>query len=159
MQGYVRGYIGQQFIEPPPFDLPLSFKPSTVTTPLVFILSAGSDPMKDVLQFAEASKMSKRFLSISLGQGQGARATRMLSQGMAKGMWVMLQNCHLMTSWMPQLEQLCDEIDPQKVHKDFRLWLSSMPDPKFPVSILQNGIKMTNEPPRGHSGKSKEYLL
>jgi hypothetical protein len=37
----------------------------------------------------------------------------------------------------------------QKPHENFRLWLSSDPHPKFPISILQRAIKLTTEPPKG----------
>jgi len=36
--------MGRRFIEPPPFDLPGSYKESSAVTPLLFILSTGSDP-------------------------------------------------------------------------------------------------------------------
>ena len=67
-----------------------------------------------------------------------------------QGNWVFLANCHLSLSWMPQLDKLVEQIqseEPQP-HTDFRLWLSSSPNPEFPISILQAGIKMTTEPPK-----------
>ena len=73
----------------------------------------------------------------------------MMRSAMDRGKWVFFQNCHLSPSWMPSLERLIEHIDPDKVHRDFRLWLTSMPSPKFPVAILQNSSKMTIEPPRG----------
>ena len=42
------------------------------------------------------------------------------------GNWVILQNCHLAVSWMPVLEKLVEELDPEVVADTFRLWLSAM---------------------------------
>lgn len=63
----------------------------------------------------------------------------------------LFQNCHLATSWMLAMERIIRNIseDVSNIHTDFRLFLSSMPSKSFPVSVLQNSVKVTNEPPKG----------
>lgn len=49
---------------------------------------------------------------------------------------------------MPKLDKIVEVMQDGKSHKNFRLWLSSNPNPDFPIAILQNSIKMTTEPPK-----------
>lgn len=81
--------------------------------------------------------------------GQAPVAVKMIEEGLAEGKWVFLANCHLMLSWMPALEKIIEGYIESNPHPRFRLWLSSSPHPQFPITILQRGIKMTTEPPRG----------
>lgn len=137
------------FIESPPFDLEGSFIDSSNGTPIIFVLSAGADPMANLVELAKQKGMSARLKTLSLGQGQGKIASKLIDNGQKSGDWVCLQNCHLSASWMPELEKAQEAQDENTMHPEYRLWLTSMPSKAFPVPVLQMGIKITNEPPRG----------
>ncbi|XP_066905836.1 dynein axonemal heavy chain 6 isoform X2 [Halyomorpha halys] len=148
---YVKVMLGQAFVESPLISLHILFADTSNITPLVFVLSTGSDPVGAFLRFATETGNKERINSISLGQGQGPIAHKMIERGKRRGDWIFLQNCHLASSWMLSMEKIILEIqdNPLEVNNDFRLFLSSMPSKSFPVSVLQNSVKVTNEPPKG----------
>ncbi|KAG2500939.1 hypothetical protein HYH03_000764 [Edaphochlamys debaryana] len=154
---YVAGSMGTRYIEPQDFKLGSIFNDSSAAMPIVFVLSAGSDPMADLLAFAEEKR--RQVEAVSLGQGQGPIAERAIAQGIREGTWIVLQNCHLAKSFLPRLEVLCEQqLAAPDVNADFRLWLTSYPSDIFPASILENGLKITNEPPKGlRAGMERIY--
>lgn len=56
---------------------------------------------------------------------------------------------------MQTLEKLVEDLKKPDIHPEFRLFLTTASSPSFPVSILQEGIKMTVET----SGDVKQMLL
>lgn len=53
VENWIVEKLGKDFIMPPIFDLSKCFKDSTNLTPLIFLLSPGSDPVTDFLKFAK----------------------------------------------------------------------------------------------------------
>ena len=149
VRAFIVNQMSQKFVTPPVMELMQTYGDSTSTQPLIFVLSPGVDPTSNLSQLATNKNMGDKFKSLALGQGQAPTAMKLIEEGMAEGTWVFLANCHLMMSWMNQLEKIVENLSVRKPHPDFRLWLSSYPHPNFPISILQRGIKMTTEPPKG----------
>lgn len=144
---FVMETLGEKFVQPPVLDYARIFSQSSPLSPMVFILSPGADPQSDIQKFCDEMGMTARFKFVALGQGQGPIAEQLLEVGYKRGHWVLLQNCHLLASWLKTLEKLLNEM--KEPHKDFRLWLTTEPTDRFPLGILQRSLKIVTEPPDG----------
>lgn len=157
---FVGDELGSDFKESPPFDLEKAFLTSTCHTPLIFILSPGADINDALMSLADQKGKSDVLKIVSLGQGQGPIAESMMEVGREDGHWVCLQNCHLSVSWLPRLQEVLESVTgSDDTHEEYRLWLTSNPSKNFPVPILQNGVKITNEPPKGLKMNLKRTFL
>ena len=81
------------------------------------------------------SFLGPEFRMISMGQGQEVHARRMLQQGMTQGGWLLLQNCHLSLDYVQEV--MDNIIEAETIDENFRLWVTTEPHPKFPISFLQ----------------------
>ena len=62
---------------------------------------------------------------------------------------MVLQNCHLAASWMANLAATVAAITPENTDSAFRLWLTSLPSPVVPPTVLEASVKIATEPPVG----------
>lgn len=88
---FVKIQLGKEFVESPAIDLPLLYADMDAVTPLVFVLSPGSDPMSQLQRFVRQMDYGDRIHSVSLGQGQGPTAERLIEKAAENGDWVFLQ--------------------------------------------------------------------
>uniref|UniRef100_A0A9L0IQP0 Dynein axonemal heavy chain 10 n=1 Tax=Equus asinus TaxID=9793 RepID=A0A9L0IQP0_EQUAS len=145
---YVTVTMGEKYVQPPMISFDAILEQSTPNSPIVFILSPGSDPASDLMKLAERSGFGgNRLKFLAMGQGQEKLALQLLETAVARGQWLMLQNCHLLVKWLKDLEKSLERIT--KPHPDFRLWLTTDPTKGFPIGILQKSLKVVTEPPNG----------
>ena len=59
---FVSDNLGPQFVESPPVALSTLYEDMSNITPLVFVLSSGSDPMSSFLRFAKEKGYTERYV-------------------------------------------------------------------------------------------------
>ncbi len=135
IQALIEREMGSFFMEFPSNFIADAFAHITNQIPLIFVLQTGKDPSKDLMNFAQENDQARDFVIKGLGQGQGESSLRAIEVAKERGSWVFLQNCHLAGSFMSQLAQEVANLD-SDTHADFRLFLSTRPTAKFPISLL-----------------------
>ena len=70
---YVTSVMGERYVKPPIVSFDNVYEQSSPMSPIVFILSPGSDPTTDLLKLADSIGYStNRVKFLSMGQGQEA---------------------------------------------------------------------------------------
>ena len=142
---YIHDSIGEKYVDGFILDLDKMVEESEPLTPLICFLSMGSDPSPSIE--SHGKKKGIEVKSISMGQGQEIHARRLVSAAITSGNWVLLQNCHLSLDFC---NEILDTLSvTEEAHENFRVWITTEPNSKFPISLLQMSIKFTAEPPQG----------
>ena len=156
IQNFIEEKLAPKYVQDGGVPFAKSFEESDAQTPIVFILSPGVDPLKDVEKLGKKLNFNGdagNFHNVSLGQGQEIVAENALDIGCKEGHWVVLQNIHLVAKWLPLLDRKLEE-NQIGAHENFRVFMSADPpgDPDshvIPQGILESAIKITNEAPTG----------
>ncbi|KAL5106320.1 hypothetical protein TcWFU_007241 [Taenia crassiceps] len=156
VRNFVSVNLGKVFVEASSLPFAESFEESGPATPIFFVLSPGVDPLKDVEALGRQlgfTSEKKNFHNISLGQGQEGVAEEAMKLSAQEGHWIILQNVHLVAKWLPAFEKLLEELI-EGAHENYRVFISAEPasSPEFhviPQGVLENSVKITNEPPTG----------
>uniref|UniRef100_A0AAY4ATZ8 Dynein, axonemal, heavy chain 5 n=1 Tax=Denticeps clupeoides TaxID=299321 RepID=A0AAY4ATZ8_9TELE len=151
---YISDSLGNKYSEGVILDMEALCTESNKKTPLICLLSMGSDPTENIQRLSKTKNVPCR--PISMGQGQEVHARTLLAESMSDGGWLLLQNCHLGLDF---LDELLDTVTKtENVHESFRVWITTEVHPKFPINLLQSSIKFTNEPPQGmKAGLKRTY--
>jgi len=160
MTSFVSGLLGKEYVQSVTYNLARSFEDTEPGIPTFVFLSPGVDVAASVEKLgakfgisSESEAQVSSLVSVSLGQGQENIAMNALKAAHKDGGWVLLQNIHLTIEWTTkELDKVVDKLS-EGAHENFRLFLSAEAPPALekglPISLLQNSIKLTNEPPEG----------
>lgn len=72
-------------------------------TPILFIVSIGYDPTKELEEWAEKDIGRENFIQISMGGGQSNTILSEITRASETGKWICLKNLHLVISFLPAL--------------------------------------------------------
>ena len=160
LQRYITQSEGEEYVFQPPFDMQKTYQESSASTPVFFVLFPGVDPTPLVENLGKSFNITLErgmFVNISMGQGQEKPAEAMLETMSEKGGWVMLQNLHLMQSWLAALERKL-EVCSMHAHQDFRCFISAEPPGFAYMKVRADGSWQPRKSPLAHTKTVWTYI-
>jgi dynein heavy chain len=149
LRTFISTALGEEYVQMAPYDVRKTYSKSSKSTPIFFVLFPGVDPTPWVEELGASMGVTQAnglFANISMGQGQEGPAEATLERMAGAGGWVLLQNVHLMQTWLPTLERKL-EVLAETASNKFRCFVSAEPPPisylkNVPEGLLQSSLKV-----------------
>lgn len=112
----------------------------------------------ELVELAKDTLGENSLVEIAMGTDETEKATEFMKQAAQNGQWICLKNVHLVSSWLPDLDRLMNELHREEdggLHINFRLWMTAEPVSSLPVSLLQRCKKIVSEV---HSRRYCRYI-
>ena len=124
---------------------------SDCRTPLLCLLQPDCDVDATIEKLASDRACLDRLCRVSLGGGDNKHAVALIERAREEGLWLIVENLHLATDFLPPLDALCERLadSSNAVHTNHRLFLTSYPTAAFPLSILHSSLKVAVQPALG----------
>lgn len=150
MEMYVYDALGIRSVNLGTLDLGVIAKDTLPQTPIMFIVTPGADPSAILEQACDQVTLLRtvraccccevcdtcmasqklgpgKYRQLAMGQGQSEAAIKLLHESAENGLWLCLQNVHLVVNWLPKLEK---ELLNTEENPSFHLWLTTEPHPR-----------------------------
>lgn len=115
------------------------------STPLALCATRGSDPTFKIEAILENSDLKCEI--VALGSKEGiTKADSAILNAARQGTWVLVQNVHLSSQWLENLEK---HLQSTGHHPDFRLLLTMQINTKIPTTLLRTSQIIMFEAPWG----------
>jgi len=128
----------------------------------VFLLVTHAVNIHDLVQDCHHQKCghggSVKLWHFQMGKGVQEDVEEKMAKAAQNGDWIILENLHLVLEWLPTFEERIAKWKGAELNPRFRMWITSVPVPDFPASILERSIKVALQPPGCIKAKIEEML-
>ena len=98
--------LDTRFMEPPVFNLTSLFKETSAHTPILFILSPNINTINELYTLKyQMQQDSQKIEYMPLGSNINDKVQQLILRCAKQGHWLLLENLHLVTDWIPTLEK------------------------------------------------------
>ncbi|BES91052.1 Hypothetical protein NTJ_03860 [Nesidiocoris tenuis] len=145
IQYFIKEVLGEVFLTPSTLRFEDIMHVTTCETPILVSVGRGSDPLPKLLALNKKIHQNPICDHISLGRGSEKLVLEKVSQSIQQGTWLIIQNCHVIPSFMYELHQTFCSFE----HKNstFRLWMTTEDVSVFLLQFVLSSHKIVIEEP------------